>query len=283
MTHRQPSHTDRRMPPRKDFAATLHPTKPKYKPPTPMPIQLEICTASAEDCALAQQGGADRVELNCALMLGGLTPSLGTVREARAVTRLPIIAMIRPRAGGFCYSASEFNVMQRDVELVLAERVSGIAFGILTQEGSVDIQRCQSLIKLATGREVVFHRAFDVTPNPLLALDQLVDLGVTRIMTSGQEASAYNGARNIAHYIKHAAGRIGILPGGGINRFTVADVVSRTGCDQVHASLTATHKDPSVVARPQVFFGGALRPPEDEFASTDPGAVAALRLALTGK
>ena len=107
-----------------------------------------------------------------------------------------------------------------------------------------------------------------------------MDLGVTRVMTSGQEASAYNGAANIAKYLRHAAGRIEILPAGGINRFTVADVVSRTGCDQVHASLSTTSKDGSVAARPQVSFGGNLKPPEDEFPVTDRAAVASLRQAL---
>ena len=104
-------------------------------------ITLEICTASPEDCVVAEQGGADRVELNCALMLGGLTPSLGSLRESRAAIRIPLIAMIRPRAGGFCYSASEFKVMQRDVESVLAEGADGIAFGILTAGGKVDMKR----------------------------------------------------------------------------------------------------------------------------------------------
>jgi copper homeostasis protein len=246
-----------------------------------MPIQLEICAASAEDCVLAAEGGADRVELNSALMLGGLTPSMGSVREARAATPIPVIAMIRPRAGGFCYSASDFSVMQRDAELMLAEGVAGIAFGILAPDGAIDMERCRELIKLTAGRDVVFHRAFDVTPDPMLAIEQLIDLGVTRIMTSGQEASAYNGARNIASYIQRAAGRIGILPAGGINRFTVADVVSRTGCTQVHASLSVIRKDSSVGARPQVFFGGTLRPPEDEFTRTDAGAVTALRATLS--
>ena len=99
-------------------------------------------------------------------------------------------------------------------------------------------------------------------------------------MTSGQEASAYNGAATIAQFLRHAAGRIEVLPAGGINRFTLADVVSRTGCDQVHASLSAGRKDRSVAARPQVSFGGALKPPEDEFPATDPAAVAAMRQAL---
>ncbi|MDB6064747.1 MAG: hypothetical protein JWR26_955 [Pedosphaera sp.] len=243
-------------------------------------IQLEICTASADDCAAAERGGADRVELNCALMLGGLTPSLGSVRESRAAAGIPIIVMIRPRAGGFCYSASEFSVMQRDAESALAEKAEGIAFGILKADGTIDVERCRQMVKLAAGREVVFHRAFDVVPQPLVALDQLIDLGVKRVMTSGQEASAYNGATNIASFIRHAAGRIEVLPAGGINRFTVADVVSRTGCNQVHASLSTTSKDESVLARPQVSFGGTLKPPEDSFPVTDPGAVAGLRRVL---
>jgi len=240
-------------------------------------ITLEICTASAEDCVAAEAGGADRVELNSALMLGGLTPSLGMVREALSLVKLPIIVMIRPRPGGFCYSEREFSVMQRDAELSLADDTAGIAFGILTNSGSVDLKRCRQMVKLAAGRQAVFHRAFDVTPKPLLALKQLADLGVTRIMTSGQEASAYNGASNIASYFRQASGRIEILPAGGINRFTVADIVSRTGCDQVHASLTGTRHDRSVAARPQVFFGGMVRPPEAEFSATDADGVSGLR------
>lgn len=243
-------------------------------------ILLEVCTSSADDCAAAERGGADRLELTCALMLGGLTPSLGALREARATTKLPIIAMIRPRPGGFCYSAVEFATMLRDMEIALAEGAAGIAFGVLTPTGAIDRERCARLAKLAAGRQIVFHRAFDVTPEPLTALDRLIDLGVTRVMTSGQEASAYNGAANIANYINHAAGRIEVLPAGGINRFTVADVVKRTGCNQVHASLSKASCDTSVSARPQVSFGGTLKPPEDEFTVTDSNAVADLRKAL---
>lgn len=243
-------------------------------------IKLEICTASAADCAVAEQSGADRVELNCALMLGGLTPSLGALRESRAAIRIPLIAMIRPRAGGFCYSASDFKVMLGDVEAALAEGADGIAFGILTGRGAVDLRRCRQIVKLAEKRQIVFHRAFDVVSEPLKALEQLIDLGFTRVMTSGQEASAYNGAANIANYVRHSGGRIEVLPAGGINRFTVADVVARTGCDQVHASLTTGNKDRSVAARPQVSFGGAIKPPEDEFMVTNHSAVAALRKTL---
>lgn len=247
---------------------------------TPKRITLEICTASAEDCVVAERAGADRLELNAALLLGGLTPSFGTLREARRSVRIPLIVMLRPRPGGFGYSPTEFSVLQRDLECALAEGADGVAFGILHADGTIDQERCRQVVRQAGQREVVFHRAFDVVPDPKTALEQLIDLGVRRVMTSGQEASAYNGAGNIAQYLRQASGRIEVLPAGGINRFTVADVVARTGCNQIHASLSGSRKDLSVLARPQVSFGGTLKPPEDQFGATDPGAVAALRSQL---
>ena len=243
---------------------------------------LEICTASVDDCIAAQEGGAHRVELNAALALGGLTPSLGTLIEARAALAIPIIVMIRPRPGGFAYSPHDFAAMQRDVDLALEHGADGIAFGILTEDGGLDVPRCRQLIAQAGGRETVFHRAFDVTPDPADTLERLMDLGVTRVLTSGQEASAYNGSDAIARYVQQAAGRIEILPGGGINRFTLADVLARTGCTQVHASLTTTRADASTQARPHITFGGSFRAPEDRFSTTDADAVADLRQRLDG-
>ncbi len=228
----------------------------------------------------AQAAGADRVELNSALMLGGLTPSAGTLKEARQRVQIPILSMIRPRASGFCYSATEFCVMQRDVEMALEQGADGIAFGILTSEGTLDLPRCRQIVSLAQGRTVVFHRAFDVVADPQKALEQLIELGVRRVMTSGQEASAYNGAVRIREFIEQAAGRIEILPAGGINRFTLKDVVERSGCSQVHASLSTSAVDGSTRGRPQVSFGGSLTPPEDRFGATDEKAVALVRRML---
>jgi copper homeostasis protein len=248
--------------------------------PAPPRVKLEICTASVEDCVKAEQGGADRIELNCALALGGLTPSFGALRESISAVKIPIISMIRPRASGFCYSRAEFKVMLQDAETALAEGSAGIAVGILTARGDLDAKRCRQLVELAAGRQIVFHRAFDVVRDPLKTLEQLIDLGFTRVMTSGQEASAYNGAANIAEYVKLARRRIQILPAGGVNRFTVADILARTGCDQVHASLSGTSFDHSTAARPQVSFGGTLKYPEPEYTSTNLSAVAAMRRSL---
>jgi copper homeostasis protein len=240
-------------------------------------VLLEVPVASVEDARGAEEGGADRLELNAALALGGLTPSLGTLIEVKAAVALPVLAMIRPRPGGFAYSETDFRVMCRDAALAVQHGADGIVFGVLTADGLVDTHRCRELVRRVGGRTAVFHRAFDVTPDPFVALEQLIDLGFRRVMTSGQEESAYNGAAMIAALIGRAAGRIEVLPAGGINRFTVADVVARTGAEQVHASLRTRREDRSVAARPQVSFGGAARAAEDRYDATSAEAVAQLR------
>jgi copper homeostasis protein len=240
-------------------------------------VLLEVPVASVEDALAAQAGGADRIELNAALALGGLTPSLGTLIEVKSAVALPVLVMIRPRPGGFAYGGPDFQVMRRDAELALRQGADGIAFGILTGEGRVDGDHCRRLLRQVGDREAVFHRAFDVTPDPFAALEQLIELGFRRVMTSGQEESAYNGVKLIAELIRRAAGRIEVLPAAGINRFTVTDVVARTGCGQVHASLRMKRDDRSVAARPRVSFGGTAQLPEDRYDATSADAVAELR------
>ena len=232
-------------------------------------VFLELCIGSAEDAMIAQQAGADRVELCSALMLGGLTPSAGMIREVKATVDIPFVAMVRPRGGGFLYSDSDFSVMQRDAEAALELGADGIVFGILTESGEIDFRRNGRLVELARDKQIVFHRAFDVVPNPQVALEQLIDLGVTRVLTSGQEDNAYNGAALIRELIEQAVGRIEILPGGGIDRFNLDDVLARTGCQQVHIAVPTCRPDPSVHARPHVSFGGTLKPPEDSYPVAD--------------
>jgi copper homeostasis protein len=244
-------------------------------------ILLEIAIATVEDALAAQEGGADRLELNAALALGGLTPSLGTLIEVKQAAALPVLVMIRPRPGGFCYSNADFRTMRRDIDLSIEHGADGLVFGLLNEDGSLDVPRCRELIHHAGDKEIVFHRAFDVTPDPFAALEQLIDLGVRRVLTSGQEASAYNGAATLAALIQRAAGRIEVLPAAGINRFTVADVVARTGCTQVHASLRGRRADHSTAARPHISFGMATSHGEAYYDATDVDAVRRVRALLT--
>jgi copper homeostasis protein len=203
----------------------------------PRPL-LEICAGSVEDCLVAEANGADRLELNAALSLGGLTPSLGMLWAARPATKLPLIVMIRPRPGGCVYSDSEFHAMLHDAPLAVANGADGVAFGILKENGAIDVERCRSLLELIRPAEAVFHRAFDWTAEPLESLETLIELGFNRVLTSGQAATAVEGCDRLAELVRAAHGRIVILPGGGIRAANVGDILTRTGAREIHASCS---------------------------------------------
>lgn len=243
-------------------------------------ILLEVIATAPEDCSAIEQAGGSRIELNSALELGGLTPSLGLIGEARQATRLPIMAMIRPRSGAFCYSAGEFAAMQRDVELALAHGADGVVFGCLTPEGTVDVPRVARLVQLAGAAQTVFHRAFDLTPDPAAALRTLIDLGITRVLTSGQAPSALEGAAVLAQCVALAAGRIEILPGGGIRAGNVGELIGLTGVNQVHASLSGWSHDTSGAARPSISFSAPGLAAASQVRVVDPAAVRQLRAVL---
>src|SRR5262249_17950545 len=153
----------------------------------------------------------------------------------------------------------------RDAHALLSARADGLAFGILTERGEIDVSRCRRLREVIGDKQAVFHRAFDVTPDPFAALEALVELRFARLLASGQPASAADGAPLIAELIRRAAGRIEILPAGGINPSSVAELIARTGCHQVHASLRRTVSDPSVRAQAPVSFGSTAGVPEGSF------------------
>jgi copper homeostasis protein len=233
-------------------------------------ILLEICCGSIDDAIQAEKGGADRVELCSALFLGGLTPSIGTILEAKHRLKIPVMVMVRPRSGGFCYTQAEMDTMERDAEAAIDGGADGVVFGVLEADGKIDVERTKRMRQLTGKRQAVFHRAFDVTPDPFKALEQLVDLGVTRILTSGQKDSVPEGVQLIAELIERAGKRIEILPGGGgLRPYNMREIIGKTGCRQVHLTAWGTAKDSSTQARPEVTFGGALHPPEDQYEVTD--------------
>lgn len=239
-------------------------------------VLLEICCGSIDDAIQAEKGGAERIELCSALFLGGLTPSLGTIQEARQRLKIPIIAMVRPRGGGFCYTEAEMATMERDAENAITHGADGVVFGVLQSDGKIDLPRNKRMVQRIGKRQAVFHRAFDVTPDPFESLEQLVDLGVTRILTSGQKNTVPEGLELIKQLVERAGKRIEILPGGGIAPYQVGDVVTRTGCNQIHLTAWGAAIDSSTHGRTDVTFGGALYPPEDRYQITDPKLVQSL-------
>jgi copper homeostasis protein len=210
------------------------------------PVTVEVCVGSVADAQAAAVQGADRIELCSALELGGLTPSEGLVETVMAACDLPIVAMLRPRAGGFLYGRHEFAAMLRDAERFLRLGVRGLVFGVLDARRDVDANRTKDLIECAGGAESVFHRAIDFVADPRKAIDQLASLGCTRVLTSGGASSAALGAANIAEYQRLAGGRIQIMPGGGVNATNVVDLLRLTGCAQVHVGASGPHSDSSI-------------------------------------
>jgi len=242
-------------------------------------ILLEIVASTAEDCIAAERGGADRIELCAAIGTGGLTPSLGTVIEARKSVRIPVMTMVRPRAGGFCYSPGDFATMRRDAALLLEHGADGIVFGILQSDGSIDTHRCGELVEIANGKQTVFHRAFDVVPDASNALEELIDLGFTRVLTSGQKKTAMDGRELIRSLIAQAATRIEVLPGGGVRALNVRQLVTATGCTQVHLTAFSARIDTSTSGS-CVNFGGVPGSPSGSYEGVDPELVRRMRETL---
>lgn len=209
---------------------------------------IEVCVSSVTDAVLAQQAGADRLEFCSALELGGLTPSIGAVKACLEAVEIPLVVMIRPRAGGFAYDRGECDEMLRDIDELGACGVQGFVFGVLTEDGDVDRPLVAKLVSRASGRTTVFHRAFDFLRRPSRGLEQLIDSGVHRILTSGGCETALIGAVNILHYVEDAKGRIEILPGGGIRPENIAQILQRTTCVQAHVGASTVVLDPSLAA-----------------------------------
>jgi copper homeostasis protein len=245
---------------------------------------LEVIACSLDDAAAAVAGGADRIELCSARRLGGLTPSVGLLTSVkRRHPQLPVMFMLRPRDSGFAYGERELSVMERDAELALEHRADGLVFGALTPAGAVDGAACRRLLRIAhqrPGCQTVFHRAFDVVADPREALKQIIDLGFTRVLTSGRARTALQGADEIRSTVDQAARRIEVLAGGGIKPETVAELVRKTGVNQAHASLTRLVVDTSISTSPTVRFDGSGAQDEREYRATDEAAVRAVRRIL---
>lgn len=208
---------------------------------------IEICCGSYEDALAASRAGAERIELNSALFLGGLTPSVGSLRLTKANTDLKIICMVRPRGAGFCYSAEEFETMKIDVQLLMENGADGIAFGCLDEEGNIQIEQTKeiiSIIKKYNG-EVVFHRAFDCVKAPYQSMEILIGLGVDRVLTSGLKAKAMDGIELIGELQKRYGDKIEILAGSGINASNALEMMEKTGIHQVHSSCKGWREDPT--------------------------------------
>jgi copper homeostasis protein len=233
-------------------------------------VLLEACVDSVESAAAAEAGGAGRVELCDNLLEGGTTPSAGAIAACVERLSIPVFVMIRPRGGDFLYSDGELDVMRRDVEQAKRLGAHGVVLGLLRPDGTVDVERTRARVEAARPREVTFHRAFDVTRDAAEALEALVGLGVERVLSSGQAPTAGEGLPLLASLARRAAGRIGILPGGGVDEENVARIVGETGVAEAHVRGTTLRPSGMEYRNPGIDFGGRVAAVDDAREVTDP-------------
>jgi copper homeostasis protein len=207
-------------------------------------INLEVCANSLTSALAAQEGGAIRVELCDNLNEGGTTPSHGQIKMARKLLNIKLYVLIRTREGDFLYSDIEFEIIKADVQYCIDASCDGVVIGILNADGSIDKPRCAELVQMAKkgGLGVTFHRAFDMCADMDQALEDIIELGCERILTSGGKSTAPEGANVIAQLIEKARGRIIIMPGSGVSESTVADLVHITKATEIHSSARSTVK-----------------------------------------
>lgn len=246
-------------------------------------MRVEICVDSPAGALAAQAGGADRVELCQNLLEGGTTPSAGSLKLARRGLTIGLQVIIRPRGGDFLYTAPEIELMEEDIRVAKDLGADGVVFGCLTPEGEIDMPLTAQLLQLARPMNVTFHRAFDMCRDASRGLEDLIRLGVDRVLTSGQEATCLEGLEVLAGLQRQAAGRIIIMPGGGITSRNVRRIGDATGVSEVHLSARSNIDSAMQFRNTRVALGGSLHPPEFSWKTTDANLVRSVVDSLRAK
>jgi copper homeostasis protein len=225
-----------------------------------MKFTLEICVESVQPALEAINAGAGRIELCSSLSEGGITPSPGLIKLAAEKFNVPVHVIIRPRGGDFLYSDIEYETMKADIEFCKTLRIAGIVTGILKADGNVDVERTGELVRLAAPMTVTFHRAFDMCFDPYSALEDVIETGATRILTSGCRNKAPDGLDIIAGLVKRAGDRIIIMPGSGLNDSNIEIVAKTTRANEFHMSAGKFAESGMVFRKDGISMGGSGLP-----------------------
>jgi len=240
-------------------------------------MTCEVVVYNMVSALRAQEGGADRIELCDNPAEGGTTPSFGMIEQVRQNISMDVYVMLRPRGGDFCYNNYEFHIMKRDLSQCQRLSVDGLVFGILNENGTIDKNRCKELIAKARPLKVTCHRAFDMTRDPFEALEDCIEVGFDRILTSGQRLNAIDGVDLIAELVKKANGRIAIMAGSGVNEGTVEQIVKTTSVNDIHFSATAFEDSKMKFGNSHIASMGEDAGAEFKYRTVDPERVRSIR------
>lgn len=238
--------------------------------------KLEICCYTVESAIRAERCGADRVELCDNYPEGGTTPSYGAVQHALETLDIPVNVMVRPRGGDFLYSATEYEIMKKDVAILRELNANGIVIGFLTPDGEPDLERTKEMVELAGPLEVTFHRAFDMSRDPLSALEQLKDTGITRILTSGTRLTVMEGIDLLKELVNSAGDDLIVMPGCGVNDQTLRELMDRTKAHEYHSAAQTFEASPMQYLNPDVSMGGVDGVGEYETVTVDEDQIRAM-------
>ena len=227
-------------------------------------IGIEVCCNSLESAINAQKGGAHRVELCSNLYEGGTTPSMGEISLARKKLHIKLNVLIRPRGGDFVYSRDEIDIIKRDISFCKEIGVDGVVIGFLKPEGNIDTKLTKEIVELSKPMNVTFHRAFDMCKDPERALEEIIEAGADRLLTSGIKNKAIDGVDNLASLVKIADDRIIIMPGSGIRAENILEIIEKTGAKEYHVSERISVDSLMQFRRENIFMGGMPQIPEYE-------------------
>lgn len=247
-----------------------------------MSLVVEICADSVESATIAEAAGAGRLELCSALAEGGVTPSAGLIESVRRETNIRLHVLIRPRSGDFMYNDSEFSVMRRDIDTAGERGADGIVTGILRSDGTIDVERTALLAEYAAPMALTFHRAFDLCRDPKKGLEDVIATGASRVLTSGQARNAIDGASLIRSMISDAAGRIIIMPGGGIDEYNIAMLATGTGATEYHLSGRKQRESMMTFRRKGIYMGDPRLQSEYTLKSADAERISSVIMILRG-
>jgi copper homeostasis protein len=234
-----------------------------------MPVLVEACVDSVISALAAERGGAGRLELCDNLFDGGTTPSAGLISAVKIAVRIPVFVIIRPRGGGFVYTDEEVGVMRLDVEAARMLGADGVVIGALTRDARVDVERVKMLIGGAAELSVTFHRAFDFARDLNEAIETLMEVGVSRVLTSGGAPSALEGVEKIGALSRRGAGSIEVMAGGGVREENVQEIVHRSGVREVHVRGTRLVTTAMSPGRADIRLRKALPADESAWEETD--------------